>query len=155
MTLPFSVWSPTWRTLKMPYPSITFVPLITWFVGKVASFWKSCSTTLLKQIGSPVREDSSTCNDMHSSNSPSAGISFPVSILTISPTTTSRFGTTVRNPFLMTWTNSSSFILLSNVNSLSALISKIKASPVAKSIAIKIPIGSKKIEKPLSNMKYS
>ena len=108
-TLPFSVASPTARTRNTPCPSITLVPFSTRLVGKVASWSKSSSRSLLWQIGSPVSVDSSTCIDTDSSNSPSAAISSPVANSTMSPTTTSHFGTCCRRPFRMTITGSSSF----------------------------------------------
>ena len=108
-TLPFSVLSPTARTFMIPCPSITFVPLIAWLDGKVASGSNSALSVVLWHIGSPVRVDSSMLSDTASSSSPSAGTSSPVFRITMSPTTTSFFAICMALPLRITCTGSSSF----------------------------------------------
>ena len=155
-TLPFSVASPTANTLATPCPSITLDPRITWLVWNVASESNSSSITDLSASGSPVSVDSSTLNEVASSSSASAGISSPVLRMIISPTTISLRGTVVTLPsFRITCTGSSSLTWLRIENSLSALYSNMNASPVARSMAIMIPNGSKKTFSPSPRYQYS
>ena len=149
-TLPFSVLSPTANTRPMPCPSITLVPLITLSVGNVASLSESAGSTDLWHVGSPVSEDSSTFSDTDCSSWMSAGISSPVSMNTRSPTTTSLRCMVVGWPSRTTFTCCSSFTWLSRLNSRSAFSSKMNAMPVARTMAMRMPIGSKNTPMPLS-----
>ena len=92
--------------------------------------------------GSPVRVDSFTCKEIASINSPSAGISSPVSSTTISPTTISRLGISCMFPLRRTFMCISSLTWFNNSNFLLASISNQKPTPVARNIAKKIPIVS-------------
>ena len=141
-TFPISVASPTCSTRIVPCPSTTVVPRITRFEAYVASSSKSASTVVLLITGSPVRLDSFTCKEMASSSSPSAGISSPVSRITISPTTISLRGTSCTRPLRITFTNVSSLTAFSKSNFLLASYSKKKPIPVANRMAAIIPIVS-------------
>ena len=125
------------------------------FVGYVASLSKSSCLALLWQIGSPVSDDSSTFIYVDSRIIPSAGISSPFSTITMSSTTISLFATVVTFPSLMTLTGSWSLTTLRRANSLSALYSNRKDSPVARMMAINIPIGSRKLSVLPLSCKYS
>jgi hypothetical protein len=87
---------------------------------------------------------------------PSAGISSPLSSLTISPTTTSCFFmlnslAALCAVFLLnTFTGLESLTLLRISNSLSAFSSKMNPTPVARSRAVRTPDGSIRISHPLS-----
>ena len=96
-TLPISVLSPTAVTRYSPLPFITIVLRSTWSMAYVlsSSSLLSLPPTLFSAIGSPVSEDSSTCKLTAFNSCPSAGISSPVSINTISPTTISRRGISI------------------------------------------------------------
>ena len=107
-TRPFSVWSPTASTRRLPLPSITFVPRSTRLEGNVASASKSSVWVVLEQMGSPVSVLSSTFKLLAESSVPSAGTSSPVSSRTKSPTTISRRGTEWLCPLRTTRTGMSS-----------------------------------------------
>ena len=152
---PSSVFIPIEVTRNVAVPSITVEPLNRKLEGYVASLSNSASSVVLFAYNSPVKFDSSIRKDVDSNNSPSAGISSPLSSLIISPITTSCFFIIIscgRPPavFLrITLTGRESLTLLRISNSLPALTSNIKPTPVANNNAARTPDGSKSNDHPL------
>ena len=108
----------------------------------MASRLNSDSITVLLAIGSPVKLDSFTCNEIASRSTPSAGISSPCSNSTMSSTTMSFLGTSCTLPLRITLTNVSSFTWFSTSNFLFASHTNQVATPVASKMATAIPMVS-------------
>ena len=112
-------------------------------------------SVVLSACNSPVSVDSLTVRFRDSSSLQSAGISSPCSKITMSPTTMSRRGIWQILLFRIVLTGVSSLTSLSDWNVFSFLRSKKNATPVAKSNATMIPIGSKNVDNPALFHSYS